>query len=154
MVKRVFLAAVAAAVVLAAAVGLVIVFGGPVLEVHDVSARLGTGSAAVYLTIHNHGLLGDCLVAVNIRHPEGLHADLHRSIMDASGVMRMERVEKICVGGLSEVRLSGLEGGGLHIMVVGDFHATEKLILELVFESGKTIQVEALAEGSDGAHNH
>ncbi|GBC68850.1 hypothetical protein HRbin01_00537 [archaeon HR01] len=149
--ERKALIVLVAAVVAAVAAGSILLLGGPALEVHDVSVRAGTGSLAVFLTIHNHGLLGDCLVNVKVLHPEGLRAELHRTVMDAGGVMRMERVDKICVGGLGEVKLAGLEEGGLHIMVVGGDEDVHEVMLELVFESGRTITVKS---GVGGDHSH
>lgn len=146
--------AVMAVIALAAAAGLIIVFGAPVLEVHDVEVRGGAGSAAVFLTIHNHGLLGDCLISVDVLEPEGFSAGLHRSVMDENGVMRMVKLDKICVGGLSEVKLAGIEEGGMHIMILGDTHDLKEMKIELVFESGRRIPVQIVVGQAEEGHSH
>ncbi|MEM1944467.1 MAG: copper chaperone PCu(A)C [Nitrososphaerota archaeon] len=146
--------AVVPVIAVAAAAGVILFWGGPVLEAHDVEVRLGVGSAAVFLTIHNHGLLGDCLTAVNVLEPRGLSAGLHQSVIDEGGVMRMVKLDKICIGGLSEVKLAGIEEGGLHIMVLGGTHDVKELKIELVFESGRKILVHAVAGQGGEEHNH
>jgi len=147
-VRRWVIVSGAVAVIVAAALILVYSFTAPFIEVHDVEIRLGVGSAALFLTIHNHGLLGDCLTNVKVLSPEGVIAELHRSVMDEKGVMRMEKVDSICVGGLGEVRLGGIEAGGYHIMILGETDHMDRLKIELLFQSGRIIPVEIMPTAS------
>jgi periplasmic copper chaperone A len=71
------------------------------------------GTSGIYFTINNSGGSEDELLSASTEVARVV--ELHRSSMDSSGTMRMERQETIPVAQNSTVLL---EPGGLHVMLI------------------------------------
>ena len=160
MVKALRIVLISVLVVVIAAIGAVVAVGSQ-LSVEDVAVRVGSKTAGIFLNLRNSGLLPDCAIGVEV-HGEGkegrvsLSAEFHTTVMEGN-VMRMVKVERVCVGPLSVVKMRGAEGEGYHIMVFGDVEKVSVYHVYLMFESGKTLHFHAMApEGSQmgGMHDH
>jgi len=122
-----------AALVLAPSVALA---DGP--EVHDAYIRSsgGTGSAAAFMMIHNHGETGDRLIGA--ASPAAARVELHTHEEDANGVMKMIHIEEgfdLPAGG--EIPM---QRGGAHVMFMGLTEPLEDgdtVPLTLIFSSGE-----------------
>jgi copper(I)-binding protein len=121
--------------------------GTAALEVRMPWARASAGiakTAAVYLTIVNHGETADRLVAAT--SPVARVAAIHRHIMEGD-IMRMRPVHalEVAPGGTTV-----LEPGGLHVMLMGlrgPLAEGERFPLTLTFERAGDIQVEVTVTG-------
>ncbi len=147
-----------AVVLVAAVASSAVVFAvGSMPEAKDVSVRLGTGTAGIFLDLENRGLLPDCAVGVEVMGDPGgvmLRAELHKTVME-NNIMKMVKVDKICVNPLSMVRMRGAEGEGYHIMVFGDMEHIKVFHVYLKFESGKVLHFHAETAGAEhGEHEH
>ena len=160
MVKALRIVLISVLVVVIAAIGAVVAVGSQ-LSVEDVAVRVGSKTAGIFLNLRNSGLLPDCAIGVEV-HGEGkegrvsLSAEFHTTVMEGN-VMRMVKVERVCVGPLSVVKMRGAEGEGYHIMVFGDVEKVSVYHVYLMFESGKTLHFHVMApEGSQmgGMHDH
>jgi periplasmic copper chaperone A len=105
------------------------------LEVKDAWARPGFigGSSGVYLTIDNRGGEADTLLSASTTAAQV--TELHRSMMDSSGTMRMEPLDSVEVPGNSTVSLAP---GGLHVMLVNlqqDLAPGNTFELQLTFQN-------------------
>jgi len=160
MVKALRIVLISVLVVVIAAIGAVVAMGSQ-LSAEDVAVRVGSKTAGIFLNLRNSGLLPDCAIGVEV-HGEGkegrvsLSAEFHTTVMEGN-VMRMVKVERVCVGPLSVVKMRGAEGEGYHIMVFGDVEKVSVYHVYLMFESGKTLHFHVMApEGSQmgGMHDH
>ncbi len=127
-------------------------------EASDVAVRLGTGVAGIFLNLRNNGLLPDCVVDVTaggefMGKEFELKAEIHKTVLEGN-IIRMERVDKVCVGPLSEVKMRGAEGEGYHIMVFGDVEKVEMFHINLKFESGKILHFHAENPLMPTMHEH
>lgn len=102
----------------------------------------GGGTSAIFLTITNPGKDADRLVAATTDAAETV--EIHRSSIDASGVMRMEPIPGVDIpaGGTAE-----LKPGAEHIMLIGltrDLEVGDRFTATLRFERAgeMTIEVE------------
>jgi copper(I)-binding protein len=124
---------------------------GPNLIAEDVVVRLGSKSAAIYLNLRNDGHQLECVIGVEV-YGEGkegrasLSAELHNTVMEG-GVMRMFKVDRVCVPHQSVLKMRGSEGGGYHIMVFGDVEKFVVFHVYLKTESGYTVHFVASAPG-------
>ncbi|MEM1954074.1 MAG: copper chaperone PCu(A)C [Nitrososphaerota archaeon] len=154
---------IAVVVIVVAAVGGALAIGSqPVAE--DVAVRVGSKTAGIFLNLRNNGLLPDCVVGVDV-YGEGkegrvqLTAELHTTVMEGN-VMRMEKVDRVCVGPLSVVKMRGAEGEGYHVMVFGDVEKVSVFHVYLKLESGKVVHFHVTAPegaqmgGMHGSHSH
>jgi copper(I)-binding protein len=83
-----------------------------------------------------------------------LKAELHKTVME-NNVMKMVKVDKVCVNPFSTVRMRGAEGEGYHIMVFGDVEHIKVFHIYLKFESGKVLHFHAETTGAEqGEHKH
>src|SRR3712207_2337480 len=111
------LRALLTALVLAAAPALAHEGEGQV-QIHGAYALATTPQATtgtVYMMIHNHGTVDDRLLSAS--SPAAERVEIHESVQDGSGVMRMEAVEggvEIPHGGVAM-----LQRGGTHLMFLG-----------------------------------
>jgi len=160
MVKALRIVLISVLVVVIAAIGAVVAVGSQ-LSAEDVAVRVGSKTAGIFLNLRNSGLLPDCAIGVEV-HGEGkegrvsLSAEFHTTVMEGN-VMRMVKVDRVCVGPLSVVKMRGAEGEGYHIMVFGDVEKVSVYHVYLKFESGKTLHFHVMApEGSQmgGMHDH
>ncbi|MFQ5764689.1 MAG: copper chaperone PCu(A)C [Rhodospirillales bacterium] len=108
-----------------------------------------TGTAAAYVSIHNHGLTPDRLVGAS--SPVASRVALHATKY-TDGVMRMLRLDDISVEA-GEKRI--LEPGGLHLMLTGlnrRLRTGERFPMVLRFkDSGEvTVTVEVMRVGAKG----
>ncbi|MCS6784263.1 MAG: copper chaperone PCu(A)C [Candidatus Caldarchaeum sp.] len=131
----------------------------PAFEVSDVTMRKGTQAGGIFLNLHNRGLFRDCVVDAEVIG-EGrmgevkLKTELHKTVMEKD-VMKMVRVDRICVDALSTVKMRGVEGEGYHIMVFGDLDRYESFHVHLKMESGRVIHFDVTApEHAKDGHGH
>ncbi len=163
MVRALSIAVIVGIVVVIGAIGAVVAVGSqPTAE--DVAVRVGSKTAGIFLNLRNGGLLPDCIVGVEV-YGEGkegkvsLTGELHTTVMEGN-VMRMIKVDRVCVGPMSVVKMRGAEGEGYHVMVFGDVEKVSVFHVDLKFESGKTLHFHVMApEGPktgdmSGAHGH
>ena len=114
------------------------------IRIEDPYARVMGASAksgAVFLTVQNHAVEDDRLIAV--KTDAAVRAELHAHSQDANGVMRMGEVKEgfPMVGMETHV----LDRGGDHIMLLGLTRAImpgDTLTLTLTFERGGDIVVQ------------
>lgn len=109
---------------------------GPALEASDAWVRAAEAGAntAAYFTLHNAGSVPDRLGRASA---EGVRAvEIHESIADERGVVRMRRVEAVDVGAGQTL---SFEPGGFHVMLIG---------LERALEPGETIALTLHFDGS------
>lgn len=100
----------------------------------------GIDLTAGYLTILNHGQEADRLLGVECDIAEVV--ELHSSVTE-NGIVRMVQQDAIEVPAGGEVEL---KPGGLHIMLIGltiEVEPGDKVLLRLLFESQKQIEVQA-----------
>uniref|UniRef100_A0A7C5Q476 Copper chaperone PCu(A)C n=1 Tax=Caldiarchaeum subterraneum TaxID=311458 RepID=A0A7C5Q476_CALS0 len=140
------LAWVMIAVIILAGVATVFAVGS-VPQASDVAARVSHDTGAIFLNLKNNGFLPDCVVGVEVNGEINgkefpIKAELHTTVMEKD-IMRMVKVDKICVNPLSEVRMRGVEGEGYHIMIFGDLENVEMFHVYLKFESGKVLHFHA-----------
>ncbi|MEM2232473.1 MAG: copper chaperone PCu(A)C [Nitrososphaerota archaeon] len=158
MARTLRLVLIAVVVIVVAAVGGVLAIGSqPTAE--DVAVRVGSKTAGIFLNLRNNGLLPDCVVGVEA-YGEGkegrvqLTAELHTTVMEGN-VMRMVKVDRVCVGPLSVVKMRGAEGEGYHVMVFGDVEKVSVFHVYLKLESGKVVHFHVMAtEGSQMGGMH
>ncbi|MCS7118088.1 MAG: copper chaperone PCu(A)C [Thaumarchaeota archaeon] len=156
--KRVYLALLAAVVAVVAALGVVFGVGSlPVAE--DVAARHGTKGGAIFLNLRNNGFMSDCVIGVEV-HGEtkdgkrvDLESELHTTVMEGN-VMRMIKVDRVCVGPFSTVRMRGAEGEGYHVMVFGEIEKVAVYHVYLKFQSGKVLHFHVQAPTAAGQTGH
>ncbi|MEM2095993.1 MAG: copper chaperone PCu(A)C [Candidatus Caldarchaeum sp.] len=138
-------------------VGAVLAVGSMPSE-SDVALRLGRDSAAVFLNLRNNGLMPDCVVGVEVEGDvQGktipIKAELHKSYLEGN-VVRMVKVDRICVGPLSEVKMRGIEGEGYHVMLLQNVEEVELFHIYLKFESGKVLHFHVEQHEGAGSHQH
>lgn len=113
------------------------------VTVSDPSARAvppGQPNSAVFMTLTNPSDQARALVAAT--SPAARTVELHTHTNDG-GVMRMRRIERIDIPAGGSVQL---KPGGLHVMLIGltgDLTPGGKVALELTFDDGSAIQVQA-----------
>lgn len=126
------------------------------VEVMDVTYTETPRAIAVYAKIHNGKLSGVCLVNVKLREQAMAMVEIHETVVREGGVHEMRPVEKLCVPSRGTLEL---KPGGYHIMIMGDEQSLNAILadgvvkLELVFDDGTVIQVEAKPLGETG-HSH
>jgi copper(I)-binding protein len=84
---------------------------------------------------------------------EVLLAELHRTVME-DNVMKMVKVDKVCVEPFSTVKMRGAEGEGYHVMVFGELEHFDSFHVHLKMESGKVIHFYAQPTGAGSQHTH
>jgi copper(I)-binding protein len=110
--------------------------------VGDVWARPGNAgdNSAIYFTITNPGAEDDLLIAASSQ--VATTTELHMSMMDSSGTMKMEHQASVPIPSKSEVQF---EPGGLHVMLVGliqDLKEGDQFPLSLNFQESGEIEVD------------
>lgn len=105
--------------------------------------EMETGSrGVVYLTLTNKGRTSERLIGVHSDVAD--HAELHETIMEAGGLMKMRPVE----GGI-EISAGGqtaLKPGSYHIMLMGlkqDLKVGDRFSVVLTFEKSEPMTVES-----------
>lgn len=151
IVKVIIISAVLA---LAGVIGVAIAVG-PVIEVHSPSVRIGTGTAGIFFDLHNHGIVGDCIIGVEVSGDGRVFkAEMHRTEI-SHDVAKMVMIDRVCIGPMSEVSFRGMEGEGYHIMVMGDVSSVDHFDVTLKFESGRSLTFKVIAGGvGSGFSNH
>lgn len=112
-----------------------------VVEITGASIALPAGrNTAIYFAIENHS--ADGVQLVEVRSDLGSSTELHETSADDDGLMRMHPVDSVDVGPGEVVTF---HPGGLHVMVfdVQDLDEGETAPIEMVFESGEVITVDA-----------
>ena len=97
-------------------------------------------NGAVYFVINNPTDQPDTLLSVTT--PLDAQAELHKSSMDANGVMMMEPQENVPVPANSTVEF---KPGGLHVMLVGlttDLKVGDTIKITLNFEKAGNLLIE------------
>ena len=127
----------------------------PGIEIKDAWVREtppGSTITAVYMNIQNNGSTGDTLKSASSKISKS--AEIHKTVHE-KGVAKMEMMESVEVPSGSTVKL---EPGGVHIMLIDleePVKSGDKVEVELVFENGGSVKVEAEALGvGDDAHQH
>jgi len=93
-----------------------------------------------FLTIHNGYNRQVCLIKAEMPDNPNAVIQLHTTIIDKNGVMKMQPVDKICVGPGEDLKL---EHGGYHIMIMNTkLNPGTKIKLTLYFDNGEKIVVE------------
>ena len=114
------------------------------LEAVDAYARSANPmSGAAFMTLRNATDADERLVEARADVAE--RVELHTHVME-DGVARMRRIDGIDVPAGGEARL---ERRGLHVMFLGltrSFDQGDSFPLELVFESGRTLEVEVTVD--------
>lgn len=155
------LAWVTIAVIILAGVAAVFAVGS-VPQASDVAARVSHDTGAIFLNLKNNGFLPDCVVGVEVNGEINgkefpIKAGLHKTVMEKD-VMRMVKVDRVCVNPFSEVRMRGVEGEGYHIMIFGDLEKVEMFHIYLKFESGKVLHFHAenptAGSAEENGHKH
>jgi copper(I)-binding protein len=120
----------------------------------------GAPATAAYFSLRNGG--HEDLLIVSGTSPAAEVTELHDHSMDASGVMRMRRIDGIP---LPAERIVELEPGGLHVMLIGlrePLVENQRVAITLVTDTGATLHFEASVlrgaqpkhEGAHPAHPH
>lgn len=149
---KTILAIVAVVAAVAAAYAVWNIVQTPSIEIHSPSARWSPQSISISLTIHNHGLGEDCLVAARVVSPFNAVAEIHRMVM-SNGTAVMQPVASVCVPGRSELVMNPAVGEGYHIMIMGNFSKPpEKLMLVLHFAKTGDLALEVpVGQAEEGA---
>lgn len=109
-------------------------------------------SGAAYVSIMNHGIITDRLLAITTAAARS--AELHSTVMDGD-MMKMEPVEQVDLppGGTLEMK-----PGGLHIMLIGlvaPLKQDGEIQLTLRFEKAGDVTVKVpVGEVAAGSHDH
>jgi len=114
--------------------------GISVTEVYARAVPPGQPTSAAFMTLHNPQTSDRALVEA--RSKAAKNVELHTHTMDG-GMMRMRRIDRIDIkaGGTTE-----LKPGGLHVMLIGlqqPMPAGSSIALELVFDDGSVLLVDA-----------
>ena len=116
--------------------------GGKSLNIQDAWTRAGTqgGNGAIYFVIENP--TGQDDVLLNATSEVAEMVELHRSSMDANGVMTMQHQESVAIPAGEEV---SFEPGGLHVMLMGltrDLTVGDRITVTLQFQNAGEISLE------------
>ncbi len=116
--------------------------GGDELSINDAWARPGQadGNTAIYFLIDNTGGEADKLLSAHT--DVAGDTQLHMSMMDDAGTMKMNEQENIPVGAGETVEL---KPGGLHVMLIKltkDLSAGDTVALTLTFENAGEMSLE------------
>tara|TARA_B110000116_G_scaffold198318_1_gene173099 strand:+ start:674 stop:1126 length:453 start_codon:yes stop_codon:yes gene_type:complete len=114
----------------------------------------GQNNTVAYLQLHNSGLQGRQLTAVESNF--ALRAEMHTQIM-TDGMMRMRKLDKLDIGALETVAFAA---GGHHIMLYGMdtlLNAKDRNLV-LIFINGErlsvTLKLRPLADSPLKPHTH
>lgn len=109
---------------------------GPALHASDAWVRPAEagGNSAAYFTLHNAGTVPDRLSGVAANGARAV--ELHESISDAEGVVRMRPVDAVDVSAGASL---AFEPGGYHVMLIG---------LEQALQVGDTVTLTLRFDGS------
>lgn len=105
----------------------------------------GVTVTAAYMTILNSGDTGDKLLGISTDVCETV--EIHESVVDDEGVVRMNIIQELAIPPGSEVRL---EQGGKHLMLIGitdHIQHLEKVTFVLEFQKAGKMEVEAAVRG-------
>ncbi|WP_296051691.1 copper chaperone PCu(A)C [uncultured Alteromonas sp.] len=127
--------------------------------VHNANARATFAmatTAAVYLTVMNHGDSALTLTSVSVADEIAGEAQIHTTVMEGD-MMKMRQVTAgidIEPGAMVEFK-----PGGYHVMLMGLVNPLEKgnkfsLTLHFADATTKTVEIGVGAEGSQGGHHH
>lgn len=104
-----------------------------------VAAReTGRMHSAAYFTLRNH--TGEAVRLVRAETDVSAAAEIHETVIDENGVMRMREQEHVDVEAGGETRF---EPGGLHVMLMNldrELVAGDSLTMTLHFEDGHSLQ--------------
>jgi len=129
-------ALVAAAVVVAVAL---VLLARPIPAVENPYIRATTRNSAGYFTLRNYGLLGYCVVDVEIITPEVM-AMIHRTVKTGEGMHKMVEVDKVCVGPFGSLEF---KPGGYHIMIMNPLNDVQEVKVRLLLENGVSLEFSA-----------
>ncbi len=111
----------------------------------------GQPNSAVFMSLENRSDQDQALVAAESDVSEIVELHTH---VEEEGMMRMRQIEKIDVPAGETVTL---QPGGLHVMLIGLQQALEPgqtIDLNLVFEDGSRIPVQATVRRIEMQHKH
>jgi periplasmic copper chaperone A len=127
---------------------------GAEMAIGDPYARAvppGQPNSAVFMSLENRSDQDQALVAAESDVSEIVELHTH---VEEGGMMRMRQIEKIDVPAGETVTL---QPGGLHVMLIGLQQALEPgqtIDLNLVFEDGSRIPVQATVRRIEMQHKH
>jgi periplasmic copper chaperone A len=127
---------------------------GAEMAIGDPYARAvppGQPNSAVFMSLENRSDQDQALVAAESDVSEIVELHTH---VEEEGMMRMRQIEKIDVPAGETVTL---QPGGLHVMLIGLQQALEPgqtIDLNLVFEDGSRIPVQATVRRIEMQHKH
>ncbi len=114
----------------------------------------GQNNTVAYLQLHNSGLEGRQLIAVESNFAQ--RAEMHTQIM-TDGMMRMRKLDKLDIGAFETVVFTA---GGHHIMLYGmdkRLNAKDRSLV-LIFINGErlpvTLELQSLADSTLKSHTH
>ena len=110
----------------------------------------GVTVTAAYMTILNSGDTGDKLLGISTDASKSV--ELHESVVDDEGVVRMNMLQELTIPPGSEV---ALKPGEMHLMLIDimdPMEHHEKVTFVLEFKKAGSIEVEA-AVGGPGSHD-
>ena len=134
--NRRVMAIVAVAVV---ALVLVVLLAKPVPIVENPRVRATTRNSAAYFTLRNYGLVGYCVIGVEMEEPRVM-AMMHRTVRTEEGMHKMVEVDKVCVGPLGSFTF---KEGGYHVMIMNPLEGVDEVRFRLLLEDGGSIEVNA-----------
>jgi copper(I)-binding protein len=134
-------------------------FAGPSLKISSAWIRVpppGAKVTALYFTAENTGTTAQTITKISV---EGANrTEMHQSITDAKGMMRMEPLPQLKLDPNSMLNFAP---GGNHAMVFGALPKLKtgaKIKVTVHLEGGASVQTEAVARGSSdsdaGQHQH
>lgn len=100
----------------------------------------GSPTTAAFMTLHNKS--DEAIRLIEAENKVTEHTELHNHVV-IDGVMEMRQVEAIEIPANGETQLAP---GGLHLMLIGlnsALSAGDTLTLNLVFDNGEQIELEA-----------
>lgn len=119
------------------------------IKANEVWAKPGIkgGNGAVYLVLHNDTSQADELVGASSEIAQIV--ELHKSEVDAQGVMRMLKQDTISLPANGKIML---QPGGYHIMLIGlkrDLRAGDTFQVVLKFKSHPDLTLQCAVRGGD-----
>ena len=133
--RRGIVLAVVAVVILA----LLLTLLRPIPSVEGAYVKASLRNSAGYFTLRNYGLVGFCVVGVEVVEPSGVMAMMHKTV-EESGMHKMVRVDRICVGPLGSFEL---REGGHHIMIMNPLKGVDVVKLRLKLDNGGYVEFSA-----------
>jgi copper(I)-binding protein len=127
--------------------------GIEIVDVYAFATPQANPAAAVFMTVHNHGIAGDKMVGFTLA--ENMRTELHTMTME-NEIMRMRKVDGYDLGANKTVSLIPM---GHHVMVfdrVTDWNVGDVVNGTVIFENAGNVPVEIhiKSRGEKTSHDH